>query len=77
MEHILKRISYGHGITSSIVPTCSCGWVGHSEYAHNDYQFTNLREQEEKHIENSERDEVPDWVAEEKLAMARDDAAYE
>lgn len=26
---------------------------------------------------NTARDEVPDWVAEEKLAMARDDAAYE
>ena len=46
---MLKRLSGGMGLDSWIQPSCSCGWKGRKEYAHNDYQYTNVREQEDSH----------------------------
>lgn len=51
--HKLDRQHSGEGIERVTVPTCSCGWKGWPEYAHNDYMYTNLREQEEKHLKDS------------------------
>ena len=48
--HELKREEEGHGMTTSFTPTCSCGWRGYAEYAHNDCMWTNLYEQEERHL---------------------------
>lgn len=50
MKYKMTRYTSGVGITSSITPACSCGWTGRPEYAHNDWQMTNLKEQEAKHI---------------------------
>ena len=48
--HELKREHNGKAEMSSITPTCSCGWRGRAEYAYNDYQHTNVKEQEILHI---------------------------
>lgn len=37
-----------------IQPVCSCGWGGRKEYAHNDYQHSNVLEQEEAHLQQSQ-----------------------
>ena len=37
---------------------CSCGWESRREYAYNDYQFSNLREQESQHYADV-RKELP------------------
>lgn len=50
MEHRLMREHAGQGMMGSITPTCSCGWRGRAEFAHNDYQYTNVREQETEHF---------------------------
>lgn len=51
MEHTLKRVNKGgSGMDSSITPTCSCGWVGHPEFAYNSYQYTNVVAQEKGHL---------------------------
>lgn len=50
MEHELRRESVGGGITESTTPTCSCGWRGRPEYAHNDHMYTNLKEQGQSHL---------------------------
>jgi hypothetical protein len=55
MRHELKRESAGKAEMGSITPTCSCGWRGHTEYAYNDYQHTNVKEQENDHIRNAQR----------------------
>lgn len=53
MLHILKRIEGGKGIEGWIQPECSCGWKGRKEYAHNDYQHSNVAEQEHNHESDS------------------------
>ena len=53
IEHKLKRLHTGKGITGKITPTCSCGWVGRGYEAHNDYQHTNVAEQEREHIRST------------------------
>lgn len=54
--HKLERQHSGEGIERATIPTCSCGWKGWTEYAHNDYMYANLREQEEKHLKDVERE---------------------
>lgn len=49
-EHKLHRETGGEGMYEWIQPTCSCGWVGRKEYAYNDYQHTNVTEQEQEHL---------------------------
>lgn len=44
-----KREYTGEGIEQGITPTCSCGWRGRTEYAWNDWQMTNIAEQEQEH----------------------------
>jgi len=48
--HILKRDVKGTGILEIITPECSCGWRGIGYAAHNDYQISNVRDQEKKHL---------------------------
>jgi len=50
MEHELKRLYRGEGITREIKPSCSCGWVGIGYEAWNDYQHTMVEEQESEHL---------------------------
>ena len=52
-EHIITEEEGGHMYESWIQPVCSCGWQGRREYAHNDYQHSNVREQEERHLEEN------------------------
>lgn len=49
-DHILKRTYSGCNESRCITPTCSCGWVGRGEYAWNDWQMTNVAEQESEHL---------------------------
>lgn len=56
MKHELKRIYSGKGITGKITPTCSCGWIGQGYEAHNDYQHSNVKEQEEQHFAKVRKD---------------------
>lgn len=49
-NHVLTRKYGGENITGWIQPTCSCGWEGRKEYAYEDYQHTNVKEQESDHI---------------------------
>jgi hypothetical protein len=48
-KHTLTREYAGREEMRSITPVCSCGWRGRAEYAYNDYQHTNVREQESAH----------------------------
>jgi hypothetical protein len=50
MEHKFKREEGGSGPMAWIQPTCSCGWVGRKEYAYENYQYSNLREQADLHL---------------------------
>jgi hypothetical protein len=50
LECKLKRQTGGSNETSWIQPTCACGWEGRREYAYEDYQYSNVREQESEHI---------------------------
>lgn len=50
MEHVLTKKVEGTGNMESITPTCSCGWIGHPEYAYNDDQYTNVLRQEKYHL---------------------------
>jgi hypothetical protein len=52
--HILNRDVKGTGILETITPVCSCGWHGIGYAAHNDYQMTNVREQEIKHLHDKQ-----------------------
>lgn len=49
MNHELRRLAGGYMYEGWIQPSCSCGWVGRKEYAHNDHQHSNVREQEAEH----------------------------
>lgn len=51
--HVITRLSKNQGIEQEIIPTCSCGWKGWTEYAHNDHMYSNLKDQEEKHLKDS------------------------
>ncbi len=50
VEHNLSRDSEGQGMDRRVTPFCSCGWKGYAEYAHNDYMYSNLTGQEDKHL---------------------------
>jgi hypothetical protein len=50
IDHKMSRDTGGQGMTSWIRPRCSCGWEGRAEYAYEDCQHTNVREQEEQHL---------------------------
>lgn len=50
MTHTLKRLHAGKGIMGTIQPTCSCGWQGQAIPAHNDWQHTIVKEQEQEHL---------------------------
>lgn len=47
--HSFKREYKGEGIEQGITPTCSCGWKGREEFAWNDWQMTNVADQESQH----------------------------
>ena len=49
MIHKMKREHTGSGFTECITPTCSCGWRGIGYEAHNDWQYTLVKEQEDEH----------------------------
>jgi len=49
-QHVIHREKGGSGLESWIKPVCSCGWEGRREYAHNDWQMTNLAGQERDHL---------------------------
>ena len=56
--HILQRDVKGAGILETITPVCSCGWRGIGYAAHNDWQMTNVREQEVKHLQTVSLDVI-------------------
>jgi hypothetical protein len=56
-NHKLQRRYEGEGIMQKITPACSCGWVGIGYEAHNDYQYTLVKEQEDDHIVAAHRAE--------------------
>lgn len=49
-KHSLKREYVGKNEGQIITPTCSCGWRGRGEPAYNDFQMTNVKEQENEHL---------------------------
>jgi hypothetical protein len=53
MKHEISRVYEGVGITQKITPVCSCGWVGIGYEAHNDWQYTLIREQETAHVQKT------------------------
>ena len=55
MKHELKKEYTGSGITECITPTCSCGWRGIGYEAHNDWQYTLVKEQEDEHRKTTTR----------------------
>jgi len=57
MNHELSQNTGGDGMMGWIQPTCSCGWVGIKEYAYNDYQHSNVREQESRHLRSAAKQE--------------------
>ncbi len=50
--HTLKRLYTGEGIEGGVQPSCSCGWTGRVEHAWNDWQMTNVAEQEREHLDS-------------------------
>jgi len=52
-KHNLKRRSGGQRESGWIQPVCSCGWEGRKEYAYEDYQHSNVRDQEVEHIQKT------------------------
>lgn len=50
MDHKATIINDGNGMMAGKTPVCSCGWVGIRYEAHNDYQYTLVRNQIEQHI---------------------------
>ena len=57
MKNLLQRKHGGTYELSWIQPTCSCGWEGRKEFAYNDYQHSNVIEQEEQHVRTAHRAE--------------------
>lgn len=53
IAHETTRDYGGEGMSAYIRPKCSCGWVGEAEYAYEDYQHTNVKEQEGRHIQST------------------------
>lgn len=51
-EHVISRESTGHGMTDSTTAVCSCGWRGTPRYEYDDYQMTNVRADEVRHLSN-------------------------
>ena len=49
-EHELKRKRGGQNELGWIQPACSCGWVGNKHYAYDDYQHSNCRDEEQRHL---------------------------
>ncbi len=50
MKHEISRRRGGQNESGWIQPHCSCGWVGNMHYAYNDYQHSNLNEEEDSHM---------------------------
>lgn len=50
-DHKLTLKTGGRMEMGWIQPVCTCGWEGRKEYAYNDYQHSNVREQEGEHIQ--------------------------
>lgn len=44
------RERIGEGIEGGVTPVCTCGWRGRTEYAWNDWQMTNVSDQEQDHL---------------------------
>jgi hypothetical protein len=61
--HILRRAVSGKGMDETITPICSCGWHGIGYASHNDYQMTNVREQEIKHLHDKQSEVLARKVA--------------
>ena len=51
MNHDIKKETGGKNESSWILPSCSCGWIGRKEYAYNDWQHTNVKEQIQEHMD--------------------------
>lgn len=51
--HNIGHDCKGQGMDRNATPVCSCGWRGYPEYAYNDYMYTNLKEQKDKHLKDS------------------------
>ena len=53
VRHKAERHYGGKNEMSWIQTECSCGWVGVKQYAYNDYQRTNLKDEWLKHLRQS------------------------
>jgi hypothetical protein len=49
-EHRFARDRGGEGMSNWIQSRCTCGWKSKIEYAYEDYQHTNISDQEGQHI---------------------------
>lgn len=48
--HKIRRKFGGSEEMSWIQSVCSCGWEGQKHYAYNDYQRTNLKQEQSNHM---------------------------
>lgn len=49
-KHVMTRDTTGAGITDSTTAICSCGWRGNKHFGHDDFQMTNVRADEVRHL---------------------------
>lgn len=49
MTHEITRIQEGGGYLAGYQSVCTCGWKGQTYYVTNDYCYSLLAEQENKH----------------------------
>jgi len=54
-NHNITRESGGKFESGWVQPKCSCGWVGRKEYAYNDWQMTNVKDQEDNHFDDARK----------------------
>ena len=59
MKHKIGTIKEGSGITEKITPICSCGWKGIGYEAHNDYQYTLVKDQQLEHLKKVKNETYP------------------
>lgn len=49
-SHALTRESTGTGMGDTVTAVCSCGWRGTPRFGYDDFQSTNVRADEVRHL---------------------------
>lgn len=52
-RHQVTRERTGEGLDASSTPVCSCGWRGHTVDESDDFASSNLRTQEQQHVQGA------------------------